>query len=510
MGRSAMAKRPNFREARARLLRDRAPLTRGSVCLAVSLVLHGLLVYLLAPFWGAAISWNRDAFDVDPNELQDNAAPTVRFEIAAPSVVSELISSRDLPLLQAPEGTPPEAAPMDVTATVPRAPQITAPWAGRQLALDLLPNTRQAADQTVSTQASRPVPTAILAGGGFEGRAADARGKLVSQRGGTPRSEAAVESGLAWIAAHQHPDGGWRFSHRGGLCDGRCRNSGSEPSTTAATALALLPLLGAGHTPSDGQHAEAVSRGIDYLRGRLIVTPRGGDLQEGTTYGQGLAAIALCEAYAMTHDPSLQEPAQQAIDFIAHTQHVRGGWRYYPGQPGDTTVLGWQWMALRSGQLAGLAVPRETLDRAGAFLDSVQSDDGSAYGYQSSGIQRSPTAIGLLCRMVSGWRRGDPRLLHGIERIVAWGPSYDDMYFNYYATQVLHHQEGPAWAAWNERLREHIIATQATGGHEAGSWHFADPHTTPGGRLCDTALSLMILEVYYRHLPLYGLTAIDF
>ena len=112
--------------------------------------------------------------------------------------------------------------------------------------------------------------------------------------------------------------------------------------------------------------------------------------------------------------------------------------------------------------------------------------------------------------MYSGWRRSDPRLVRGIERLVAWGPSYDDMYFNYYATQVLHHQEGPAWSAWNERLREHLIASQATSGHEAGSWHFADPHTAPGGRLCDTALSLLILEVYYRHLPLYGLTAIDF
>jgi hypothetical protein len=54
-----------------------------------------------------------------------------------------------------------------------------------------------------------------------------------------------------------------------------------------------------------------------------------------------------------------------------------------------------------------------------------------------------------------------------------------------------------------------LIASQATSGHEAGSWHFADPQTSPGGRLCDTTLAIMILEVYYRHLPLYGLTAID-
>jgi hypothetical protein len=167
-------------------------------------------------------------------------------------------------------------------------------------------------------------------------------------------------------------------------------------------------------------------------------------------------------------------------------------------------------MALKSGQMAGLNVPRPTLERASEFLGTVQSDDGAAYGYQGPGAEPSPTAVGLLCRMYSGWRRTDPRLTRGVERLAAWGPSYDDMYFNYYATQVLHHHEGSHWPAWNERLREHLVVSQATSGHEAGSWHFADPHTNPGGRLCDTALALMILEVYYRHLPLYGLKTVEF
>jgi hypothetical protein len=71
------------------------------------------------------------------------------------------------------------------------------------------------------------------------------------------------------------------------------------------------------------------------------------------------------------------------------------------------------------------------------------------------------------------------------------------------------HAEAPAWTAWNDQLREHLTAVQASRGHEAGSWHFADYQTAPGGRLCDTALALMILEVYYRHLPLYGLRTVD-
>jgi hypothetical protein len=101
-------------------------------------------------------------------------------------------------------------------------------------------------------------------------------------------------------------------------------------------------------------------------------------------------------------------------------------------------------------------------------------------------------------------------LARGVERLASWGPSYDDMYFNYYATQVLHHYEGPAWPRWNEQLQRQLTMAQAHEGHERGSWHFSDPHTTPGGRLCDTSLVLMILEVYYRHLPLYGWQSVEF
>jgi hypothetical protein len=97
----------------------------------------------------------------------------------------------------------------------------------------------------------------------------------------------------------------------------------------------------------------------------------------------------------------------------------------------------------------------------------VQAEDGAAYGYQHPEVERTPTATGLLCHM-SGWRRNDP-LTRGVELLVAWGPSYDDMYFNYYATQVLHHAETPAWDAWNQRLRNHLVATQSLRGHEEGS-----------------------------------------
>jgi hypothetical protein len=275
-----------------------------------------------------------------------------------------------------------------------------------------------------------------------------------------------------------------------------------------ATALALLPLLGAGHTPERGSYQHAVRNGLNYLRQHAKASPHGLDLHEGNMYAQGLSAIALCEALAMASasgsvDPTLKADAQGAIDFIVHAQHAAGGWRYFPRQAGDTTVFGWQYMALESARRAGLQVPLDTLSRAHRFLESTQAADGSGYGYQGPGESPSPTAIGLLCRMYGGRTRSDELLTRGVERLQTWGPSRNDMYFNFYATQVLSHYQGHEWAAWNTQMRDYLLATQSQVGHESGSWHFAHEHALTGGRLYNTALATLILEVYYRHLPLF-------
>ena len=85
------------------------------------------------------------------------------------------------------------------------------------------------------------------------------------------------------------------------------------------------------------------------------------------------------------------------------------------------------------------------------------------------------------------------------------GPS-DDVYYNYYATQVVHHWGGEPWDEWNSVMRDKLVNSQAQVGHEAGSWYWHRPesnHEKLGGRLYCTAMATMILEVYYRHLPIY-------
>jgi hypothetical protein len=362
--------------------------------------------------------------------------------------------------------------------------------------------------------------------GGFGGRpTAQSREQLVKEGGGNAGSEAAVALGLKWLALHQADDGHWsldefhecarnKLTHQERFtCDCVGKGIHNDP---AATALGLLPFLGAGITQqSDGEfpvdYSRTVAAGLKWL---LKEQDKVGTFGGGM-YGHGLATIALCEAYALSNDKTLKEPAQQAIDYIVAAQDpAGGGWRYTPRSGSDTSVTGWQVMALKSGQMAGLRVPQKTLDGAAKWLNSVQTADGGGYGYL--GPLETPTlsAVGLLCREYLGWGPSHPGLLKGISRQQQYIPGSPNevksIYFQYYATQVMHHVGGEAWAKWNPKMRDSLVNSldrgqDRTHPHKAGSWDPRDDvHVARGGRLMQTALSLLILEVYYRHLPLEG------
>jgi hypothetical protein len=257
-----------------------------------------------------------------------------------------------------------------------------------------------------------------------------------------------------------------------------------------------------------------VKRGVAALVKMMQVTPNGGSFYDGgQMYSHGIATMALCEAYAMTRDRSLGRAAQQAVNFTCFAQDpLGGGWRYEPRQPGDTSVLGWQLGALKSADLARLDVPRLVVERAGYFLDTAQADGGETYVYEPLEAERRKTnatsAIGLLCRMYLGAERDHPVLKKGIERIVASGPSDNDVYYNFYATQLVFQYtdgQGEWWNKWNTSMREKLVASQDERGHAEGSWapKDGDHGKDKGGRLYATALNCMTLEVYYRLLPIY-------
>lgn len=461
----------------------------AALCLILALVYHSERIVPRSTLWIAVA----EDFTAEPAELF----------VAAP--LADLLDESTLDAeAPADSAQPPELDPLEIALPAPaQAPVASAAEAAETPASA---PTGEAGEPDAANSA--PTANGFSEQGGYAGRSGPSRQALVRRFGGTPESEQAVDMALAWLAAHQRRDGSWRFTFDE-ACGGRCRDPGTVGTTTGATALALLPFLGAGHLPEEGPYGEVVQNGLYYLRGRMLKTSRGGDLQEGTMYAQGLAALALCEAYAMSKQEPLRAAAQSSVDFIANVQHPAGGWRYYPGQPGDTTVTGWQLMALKSAHLGGLHVPSPVIERARHYLNTVQQNQGAYYGYALPAKEPGPTAVGLLCRMYMGWKQDDPRLQAGVAYLAKIGPSRNDMYFNYYASQVLRHYGGAEWPKFNERLREHLLASQARSDHERGSWHFAEKHGSVGGRLYTTALCAMILEVYYRHLPIYDAPAVE-
>ena len=175
--------------------------------------------------------------------------------------------------------------------------------------------------------------------------------------------------------------------------------------------------------------------------------------------------------------------------------------------------------------MAGLVVPKNTLKQAERFLDACETGGGK-------GANR--LATGRRLRLHGRQRRNDHHDLGGLavpqvqrrqspqprpagRRAAAEGVSARQagyIYYLYYATQVMHHMQGESWRFWNDGVDEngkknpqrhprqpHLQAGQGTTPkhpHQIGSWP-----GSPGGRIMATSLSLLCLEVYYRHLPLY-------
>lgn len=370
-------------------------------------------------------------------------------------------------------------------------------------------------------------------GEGFGGRGQGHREEMAGAYGGTHATERAVAGGLNWMARHQNANGSWSFDSFHKNCkDKTCAGEpdkegvlpgvGESKSDPGATAMALLPFLAAGQTPeSSGPYKKTILDGVRYLV--RTQNPKTGALYGDTgggprMYVHGLASIVLCEAYGMTRDNSLRLPAQRAIQFIEASQHPdQGGWRYYvAGETptgGDTSVVGWQLMALKSAKMAGLEVNPKSLEKSKVFLKLASAGkEGGLFCYEPKGAPTpAMTAVGLLGMQFLGIKKDDPAMVEGMNYLMQNLPGKyaRDSYYFYYATQVMHNIPGPQWDQWNRATRRYLIETQVKDGCAEGSWDPNKPTVDrwgkTGGRLMVTSVNTLNLEVYYRFLPLYKL-----
>jgi hypothetical protein len=270
-----------------------------------------------------------------------------------------------------------------------------------------------------------------------------------------------------------------------------------------------LAFLGAGYTHEQGKYAEVVQKGLYYLRSSGAESEFGIDWQQGSMYGHGIALMAVSEAAAMTirdgeYDRDLRDLARRGTNFTTGAQHTNGSWGYVPGSPGDTTLTGWQVLSLMATKRNQIPLPSPTLSRAKRFVLSTSLEGQYSFGYQGPPGEPTTTAIGLTLLLYLGQSPGFTPFDNAIFAMAKRGPTLTNVYHDYYATLALHHLQNPLFDPYFERVREHLIATQSRDGHEQGSWHFKDKWGDIGGRLYTTAMCIMILEVPYRYMPLYG------
>ena len=360
----------------------------------------------------------------------------------------------------------------------------------------------------------------IGVGGGGAGcfgyRSGGGRKKAVARWGGSKASESAVDAALRWLARHQEPGGNWDAQ----------KYEGTGKFDIAMTGYATLAFLGAGHTERAGKFRPNVQSAIKWLIGQQ----KGDGEFAKNLYQHGIAALSIAEAYGMARHPKTGEHAQKAIDFIKEAQREYAAWDYGPQKDGagrnDSSVTGWQVMALKSARVAGLKVDGVCFQGAISWLDAAQDLDGAPGNDSSMSWEGGKTAYagpkatvekgkgswamcsaGCLMRQFMGWKRTDAAVYGPANLMLKQLPDWDgapNMYYWYYGTLCMFQMGGKWWDAWNKALRDMLIDHQRRGGDEDGSWDPIHAYTKRGGRVMSTALGALCLEVYYRYLPVYG------
>ena len=331
--------------------------------------------------------------------------------------------------------------------------------------------------------------------------------------GATEETEKGVDAALAWLAANQERDGRWSCKRHGGgretKVDGSDRRQAGVKADTGVTGLALLAFLGAGNTHQTGSYRETIGRGLDYLL--RSQAPNGNLRGDAGTYAgmycHAMASLAVAEATVLTGDPELKQSLRRAVAYtLAAQDNKTGGWRYYPGDAGDTSQLGWQILLLKSAGAAGIKMPRKTRERAIRFLRSVSAGPNGGLASYRPGTRPtlSMTAEALVCREFLGMPPASPTASEAAEHLMNGLPDRGEMnlYYWYYATLGLHQLQNDQWTRWNAALQEVLLDAQRTDAAWAGSWDPVGKWGGYGGRVYSTAMGALCLEVYYRYQPL--------
>ena len=395
---------------------------------------------------------------------------------------------------------------------------------------------------------------AIGAGGGARGPFGfrDAGGRIAALKdgGGSRGTEGTMDRGLRWLMRHQDKaSGAWNPVSYPANCDEdpKCEpgTRGTGNSEVAMTGYAVLCFLGAGHDhKSAGRYKHTVEKGLAYL---LSQVGADGRFTSARNYEQGIAATALFEAYGMTQDPALKDACEKTLAVILDTQaqdpnakdaaYAGLGWDYTKANPKriDSSVSGWNVMALKSAAMAGFGDAKKGLDGAKVWLKRAweaankakmpedaygdswfpytwNATDDSVQGTNGSNKAHDLTCVGMVCAAFLGHEAGDPMLEtmanHVLKHQKPTSVAAYNSYYTYYNTLGMFQVGGEKWKEWNAAFSKLLMDMQVTGqGCLDGSWNPTDGigwHGSEVGRVLSTTYAILNLQVYYRYKQTQG------
>ena len=313
-----------------------------------------------------------------------------------------------------------------------------------------------------------------------------------------PETLKAVKAGLDYLARSQSEDGAWR------------EGPGGQNYPVAMTALACTALLAHGDSPTRGQYAATLERGTEFLlkckTSTGLITSASQD-SGMPMHGHGFALMYLASVYGVLTKESMRdatkEVVQAGIELTSSSQSGAGGWTYVPGTGDEGSVTVTQVQALRAAHNSGFLVPRVTIDEAVHYIEKCRTPEGGImYSLGSGGGARLAISAAAVATLYNAGEYDAPVAKQCLDYV--WGQFQGRkdfrkdghaFYCQLYAAQAFYLSGDEYWDRYFPDTRDQLLALQ---NKADGSWDGDGVGKTYG-----TAISLIILQLPYKFLPVY-------
>ncbi|MBI5852974.1 MAG: hypothetical protein HZB39_18340 [Planctomycetes bacterium] len=347
----------------------------------------------------------------------------------------------------------------------------------------------------------------------------------LARLGRTERASAALQLGLAWLAAHQSEDGRWDadgfMAHD---VEGRppCDGRGRATHDVGLTGLALLAVLSNGSTMRFGPYRNVVKKGVMWLREQQDATSGlfGAASSNEFVYDHAIATLAMVEAYGLSDYKLLKRNAQAGLDYLERHRNPFLVWRYQPRDgDNDTSVTAWCSLACVAGKHFKLDVSASAFDTTRTWLDQMTDPATGRTGYTERGgfssrrtgdhATRFPrergecmTAVALALRPQLGGAPlpeafADRQRARLAAKLPAWRTedgSIDEIYW-LFGTMAHAPLDDARAEAWRRAVLAALGSSQRDDGNFRGSWDPIGVWGEDGGRVFSTALACWTLKL---------------